>query len=421
VTRPPLRRRRLRGLRRIFVEGTAALGIALRGVLQNRMRSALSILGVTIGVATLTAILSITQGLSNSFAKQLAQMGAATLYVSSRPWIIRGDWWRYRNRPNITRADARALREHASLIRAVAPVVSTPAEVSYLDDTITAVDVRGTTDEYADTANLKLDDGRFLSPVDVEYDRPVVVLGAELKERLFKGANPVGSSVRIAGRRLTVVGTIKSQGKAFGRSLDNNATIPLGLFSALFGSKRDLVITAAATPETLNQAEDQVIEVMRRARGLRAEQEDNFAVNRQSAIVKVFQSETAAVFGVGIAIGVIALVVGGIGVMNIMLVSVTERTREIGVRRALGARQRTILFQFLIESSTVTLVGGLIGTSLGLGGAQVFSLTTPISAIVTPHAVALGFGISVVTGLGFGTWPAYRAARLDPIEALRYE
>jgi putative ABC transport system permease protein len=414
-------RRRIRGPKRFFIELFAALGIAVRGVAQNRMRALLSILGVMIGVATLTAILSITQGLSASFTKQLAQMGASTLYVSSRPWVMRGDWWRYRNRPNIKRSDVQALRERATMLVAVAPVVNTKAEVSYLGEYLTGVDVRGTTEQYVDTSNLKVDEGRFLSPIDVEYDRAVAVIGAELKERLFKGASPIGSSITVAGRRFAVIGTLKSQGKAFGQSLDNNVTVPLGLFSRVFGAKRDLVITASATPETLNQAEQQVVEVLRRARGLRAEQEDNFAVNRQSAIVKMFESDTAAIFGVGIAIGVIALVVGGIGVMNIMLVAVTERTREIGVRRALGARQRTILMQFLIESSLVTLIGGLIGTALGLAGGQLLSLTTPMSAVVPPLAIALGFGISVLTGLGFGTWPAYRAARLDPIDALRYE
>ncbi|HEY3351825.1 MAG TPA: ABC transporter permease [Polyangia bacterium] len=408
-------------LRRIAVEVFAAAGIALRGVRQNRMRSALSILGVMIGVATLTAIMSITQGLSTSFAKQLSQMGASTLYVSSRPFVMRHDWWRYRNRPRMTLRDAAAVRERATLITAVAPITSTSAEVSCLGESATAVDVRGTNEEYADTANIKLEEGRFLSPIDVEYARPVAVIGAELKERLFKGARAVGAPILVAGRRLTVIGTLKSQGKAFGRSLDNHVTMPIGVFGGIFGVKRDLMITASAPPEQLNQAEQQIIEVLRRARGLRAEQDDNFSINRQSAIVKIFESETAALFGVGIAIGIIALIVGGIGVMNIMLVAVTERTREIGVRRALGARRRTILMQFLVESSVVTLVGGLTGTALGLGAGQIFSLTTPVSAVVTPLSIALGFGISVVTGLGFGTWPAYRAAQLDPIEALRYE
>jgi putative ABC transport system permease protein len=414
-------RRLGRSLRRAAVELGAAVTIALRGVLQNRMRAGLSILGVMIGVATLTAILSITQGLSAGFARQLSQMGASTLYVSSRPWIMHHDWWRYRNRPTITMPDVAALRQHAALLTAVAPITSTRAEVTYLGEQASDIDVRGTTDEYAETANLKIDEGRFLSPIDVEYQRPVAVLGAELKERLFKGAHAVGSSILVAGRRLTVIGTLKAQGKAFGRSLDSHVTVPLTVFSNIFGVKRDLMITASAPPELLNQAEDQIIEVLRRARGLRAEQEDNFSINRQSAIVKMFESETGALFGVGIAVGVIALVVGGIGVMNIMLVAVTERTREIGVRRALGARRRTILMQFLVESSVVTLVGGLTGTALGLGTAQIFSLTTPVSAIVTPLAIILGFGISVVTGLGFGTWPAWRAATLDPIEALRYE
>jgi putative ABC transport system permease protein len=416
-----MRGRLWHGVVRFFVEAGAALGMGLRSMRQNRLRAALSIVGVMIGVATLTAIMSITQGLQVSFARQLAQLGASTLYVTSRPFVVMGDWWRYRNRPKIKLADVAALREHASLLQAVAPITTTSAEVRHLDEYLTLVEVRGTSAEYIETTNLKIHEGRYLSPIDVEYSRPVAVIGAELKERLFRGANPVGASILVAGRRVAVIGSLKSQGKAFGASLDNNVTIPIGLFGGIFGIKRDLMIAASAPPEQLNQAEQQIVEVLRRARGLRAEQEDNFAINRQSAIVKMFETQTAALFGVAITIGVISLIVGGIGVMNIMLVAVTERTREIGVRRALGARRRTILMQFLVESSVVTLVGGIIGTSVGLGGAQIFSLVTPLSALVTPAAVGLGFGISVVTGIGFGTWPAYRAAQLDPIEALRYE
>jgi putative ABC transport system permease protein len=255
----------------------------------------------------------------------------------------------------------------------------------------------------------------------VEFDRPVVVLGAEVKERLLPRVDALGTHVQVADRRFTVIGVLKSQGKAFGNSLDNHVIIPFGAFGRIFGAKRDLAIAVTAPPERLGAAEDQVTEVLRRARSLDATQEDNFSINQQAAIVKIFQSETGVLFGVVIAIGVITLIVGGIGVMNIMLVAVTERTREIGIRRALGARRRTILLQFLVEASLVTLVGGAFGTLVGVGGAQVFALTTPIAAIVSPVAIVVGIVVSAVVGLGFGTWPAYRAARLDPIESLRYE
>ncbi|HJZ86129.1 MAG TPA: ABC transporter permease [Polyangia bacterium] len=406
---------------RLLVEGRAALRTAVRGVAQNRMRAFLSILGITIGVATLTAITSITQGLGSSFAQQLAQLGANTLYITSRPWVMRGDWWRYRNRPKITRADADALSRRADLLTAVAPVVFTPADVSYQSEHSLSVDVRGTNEQYIDTTNIHLAEGRFLSPIDVEYERRVAVIGSDLEDRLFHSASPLGAEVAIGGQPFRVIGLLKAQGRAFGRSLDNVVVVPLGAFGRVFGHQRDQAIAVAAPPEKLAQAEEQVIEVLRRARGLQAQQEDTFAINQQAALVRMFQSDTAALFGVGIAVGLITLLVGGIGVMNIMLVAVTERTREIGVRRALGARRRTILMQFLIEASVVTLVGGAIGTTLGMGGAQLFALTTPVPAVATPQAIVLGLVVSATVGVGFGTWPAWRAARLDPIESLRYE
>jgi putative ABC transport system permease protein len=263
--------------------------------------------------------------------------------------------------------------------------------------------------------------GRFLAPLEGEIASQVVVIGSEVGQRLFKGADPVGARIRLGAHRFTVIGMLVPQGKAFGRSQDNLVIIPIETFGRLFGVRRDLAIAVTAPPELQFQAEDQIVEILRRQRGVPPGEEDTFSINRQSELLKIFKEETAALFGVAIAIGLITLLVGGIGVMNIMLVAVTERTREIGVRRALGARRRTILFQFLTESALVTLAGGAVGTAIGVLTSRVIDQIAPVSAELSPTAVVGALVFSALIGVGFGTWPAYRAAHLDPIEALRYE
>jgi putative ABC transport system permease protein len=218
-----------------------------------------------------------------------------------------------------------------------------------------------------------------------------------------------------------VIGVLRPQGKAFGRSLDNVIIIPIEAFGRIYGIKRDLVIVASAEPDHAFEAEEQIVEVLRRSRGVSPEAKDTFSINRQSELVKIFNEETSALFGVAIAIGLITLLVGGIGVMNIMLVAVTERTREIGVRRALGARRRTILMQFLVESALVTMIGGALGTGLGVIASKVIDRISPISAELSSTAIVGAIVFSAIVGLAFGTWPASRAAGLDPIESLRFE
>jgi len=408
-------------IRRFGVELTAATATALRGIVVNRMRAFLSTIGIAIGVATLMTIYGLVSGLTTQFTTQIAALGSNTMYVTSHPWVVRGDWWEYRNRPPITRADVAALHHGATYLTAVAPVASAAAEVSFRSDHIRAVRVQGTTSEYLDTSTLKLDRGRFLSAVEGASTNQVVVVGSEVVERLFPDESPLGQRILLGPHRFTVIGVLKPQGKAFGRSLDNMVIIPIEAFGGIYGMQRNMVIVAAAEPDHLYEAEEQIIEVLRRARGLAPETPDTFSVNRQSELVKIFNEETSALFGVAIAIGLITLLVGGIGVMNIMLVAVTERTREIGVRRALGARRRTILIQFLVESALVTMIGGAIGTGLGVVASAVIDRISPIGAELSSTAIVGAIVFSAIVGLAFGTWPASRAAGLDPIESLRFE
>jgi putative ABC transport system permease protein len=343
------------------------------------------------------------------------------MYVTARPWVIRGDWWEYRNRPPITRADVAALRHSATYLAAVAPIASAAAEVSFRNERISAVQVQGTTSEYLDTSTLKLDQGRFLSELEGASGNHVVVVGAEVVERLFPHESPLGARILLGPHRFTVIGVLKPQGKAFGRSLDNVVFIPIEAFGEIYGMQRNMAIVASAAPDHANEAQEQIVEVLRQSRGLGPETDDTFSINRQSELLKIFNEETSALFGVAIAIGLITLLVGGIGVMNIMLVAVTERTREIGVRRALGARKRTILMQFLVESALVTMIGGCIGTALGVVASAVIGRISPIGAELSSTAVVGAIMFSAIVGLAFGTWPASRAAGLDPIESLRFE
>ncbi len=404
-----------------FIRARATIGIAVRAVITNRTRALLLVVGIGIGIATVFSIVAMILGLTKSFTNQIAALGANTYYVTSRPWVIRNDWWKYRNRPPITKADLEALRRNATILSAVTPISLGFTDVTYRAETLSNVNVRGTSDEYADIANLTVDSGRFMTPIEVELDQPVAVIGAEVRQQLFHGADPVGQFVYIHENRFRVVGCLKERGTSFGNSLDNLVIMPLGQFQRMFGAKRPLVVAAMAPPERMKAAEEQIIEVLRRSRHLSALDEETFSVNRQDELLKVFREETDMLFIVAFVVGCITLFVGGIGVMNIMLVSVTERTREIGVRRALGARQNTILFQFLLESMFVTMVGGVVGVGLGVGLANLINLISPVEAVTSPIVAVIGVVFSAIVGLIFGTWPAYRAARLDPIESLRYE
>ncbi|MBF5044122.1 FtsX-like permease family protein [Aggregicoccus sp. 17bor-14] len=396
--------------------------IALFSLRANRMRTLLTTVGIGIGVATLLAIVGIIQGMNKSFSEQLATIGSNTLYVSKFPWVMNGGWWEYRNRKNFVQADIDAIRQQSPYVAAIAPSVGRLFDVSYGGQQLSDVRINGTTSEYLNIGSFKVVSGRFLTEVDDSVTRPVAVLGADVVDALFPGVSPLGQSVRIDGRAYQVVGTLSRLGKIMGDSQDNTVIIPFKTFYANFGRQRPFSISIALkNAEDMKVAEDQLVGILRRSRGTPVEKPDDFSINRPEMLAKTYEQLTGALFGVAVGVGLITLLVGGIGIMNIMLVSVRERTREIGVRRALGAKKRTIILQFLLEASTVSAVGGALGTAVGLGTAKVLSLVTPLAATIQPVTVLAGVGFAGLVGLLFGIWPAARAASLDPVEALRYE
>ena len=397
--------------------------IALYSLKANRMRTVLTTVGIGIGVATLLAIVGIIQGLNSSFDRQLASFGTNTLHVSKFPWVMKGnDWAEFRNRKNFTLSDVEAIRAQSSYVTAISPTVMRAINVEAGGKELSTVRVVGARGEYLGIAGFETAQGRYLTDADDEVTRPVAVLGADVASGLFPGVSPVGAMVRIDDRPFRVVGVLNRKGNFLGDNQDLTVHVPFRTHRAAFGSQRPMSLAIAVTSAAdLNKAEDQLVGILRRVRSTPPEKPDDFAINRPEQLAKAYNEITGALYGVAVGVGLITLLVGGIGIMNIMLVSVRERTREIGVRRALGARKRTIIVQFLLEAMAVSAVGGLFGTTVGLGAAKVLSLVTPLAAAVQPATIFAGVGFAALVGLIFGIWPAARAANLDPVEALRYE
>ena len=399
--------------------------IALGSLGANRVRTLLTTGGIAVGVATLLAILGIIQGLNASFERQLATMGTTSLYISKRKFGASGDEWQEaRARKDITAEQLQAVRSECTHCTAVAPNAWFQADVSFLGNTISNVELVGTTEEYIDVSSYRLARGRFLTDSDDVDRKSVVVLAADIAESLFPDSDPVGATVRIDDHPFRVVGTLERRGKLLDANWDKAVVLPLRTLRGYWGvgvGRSIMLIAGVDSPQNMDRAVDQLTGILRRARKTPVDRPDDFAINRPEQLLDLYKNLTGALYKVIIGIGSITLVVGGIGIMNIMLVSVRERTREIGVRRALGARRRTIVFQFLMEAAAVSGVGGVIGTAVGLSAAKIVSLVTPLAASVQVWTIVFGVVFAALVGLLFGIWPAARAASLDPVEALRYE
>jgi putative ABC transport system permease protein len=322
----------------------------------------------------------------------------------------------------VTLDDADAIRNYADSVRAIAAQAGNGTRVTFGATTLERVRITGVSRDYIHFATFNVDQGRMISPIEIERERSLTILGAQTAERLFGQLDPIDKMIKIGGLNFRVVGVSVKKGAIFGSSQDEFAVIPLGAFLKMFGSRTNLeLLVKPRSPEVLKTAMDEATVALRIERRLRPSEPDNFGMFTSDTILNLYYTVTSGIFAVLIGVVALSLVVGGIVIMNIMLMVVSERTREIGLRKALGARRRDIMWQILTESVTLSTFGGVVGTTLGFGLAMIISAVSPLPAAVQFWSVMMGLGITAIVGLFFGMYPAMRAARLDPIEALRRE
>ncbi len=399
--------------------------MAVTAIMSNKLRSALTLLGIIIGVMTIIAMQSLITGLRNSVREQVNVLGADTFQVQKFPAIMRhGDWEKYRNRKNLTREEAEAVRRLVPTAENVGVEVwEFGIEVRHGErKTSPSILVAGGTPEFAVNNGYNVADGRFLSDQDVDFSSRAAVIGVEVANTLFPYSDPLGKEIKIQGERFTVIGVFEQMGSILGQTRDNHVVIPITRFEKVFGKERSVNITVKAkSPQLYETCMDQTIGVLRAVRKVPPGKENDFEIRTNQQMMEFFDNLTKYVRIVAVAIAAISLVVAGVGIMNIMLVSVTERTREIGIRKSIGAKNRDILLQFLIEAVVLSEIGGVIGILLGLGLGKLVEAVTPVPASVPVWTVAVGLIFCSFVGLLFGVYPASKAARLNPIAALRYE
>jgi putative ABC transport system permease protein len=403
------------------------LGIALGELRANPFRSALTTLGIVIAVSAVVAVVSIVQGASRFMLQQFEGLGANVIWVfPQRPPGVEG---RKLGRIELTYEDARAVSHRCTALSAVSPVIRRGVTARF-GSVEAATEILGTTPEYQRTRNWFPDAGRYFLDAEVDSRADVAVVGDEVLKKLnLTRSRALGQSIIINGHPLRVVGFLEPKGAMFGSSQDDILMAPITTVMRIFGegSGRRLVITAQAKePEQSQAAIDQIRFLLRLRHGLRGDKADDFGVFTQDEFLQTFQKMSVMVTGLLMGIVSVALLVGGIGIMNIMLVSVTERTREIGIRKALGAKNRDILMQFLVEAVTLGALGGVVGIALGFAGGMLVREAIAVwvdfpPAFVPWWAIALALGFSGSVGLISGIYPAWKAARLDPIEALRHD
>jgi len=410
-----------------FLEG---IFIALRSLATNKLRSVLTLIGVIIGVMTVIAITSIIAGMNRYVADQLSAIGSDTFFIDKWGLITSDDeWWEALKRKSITMKDMEAIRDNCSYCDKVGASADTRRRVKHEGDRLEDVRISGVTANLIDIIDIKVGEGegRYISRFEEEHNRAAAFVGWEIKDKLFPSVDPVGKEIKIGNQKFKIVGVAQKRGSFLGQSRDNFVHVPITAFFKHFGRRRygrqlsvEIVVKSESF-ESIDDAMDESRAILRARRRVPYDKKDDFGMMTAETLMDLYRQFTSTAYLTMIGISSIALVVGGIVIMNIMLVSVTERTREVGIRKALGARRRDVLWQFLVESVTLALVGGIMGILLGLGAGKLVAMNSPLPASVDPFWIVIGLFLATSVGLAFGVYPAVKAARLDPIEALRYE
>ena len=403
-----------------------SLRIALRALWANKVRGSLTTLGIIIGIVAVVTTMTAVNGLKNKFRESFSAVGSDVIYVSRMPWVVMDDFFVFRNRPALDLREAKALETRLRGRALVNPSMDSRADVKRGSEKIEGVIIIGTTEKQSLFSLAQPQLGRFLMPFDLLSKRSVCVIGSDLRDRLFKGIDPVNRTLLIGFNEFRVIGVMEKQGGSFmgGPNFDRQVFIPITTYVRVFGGRRghvDVNIAVKAPSQAaMADLEYEVKGEMRKVRGLRPAQSDNFSINKLDTLVGTFNNVMGVMLLVGLVVTSFSLFVGAVGVMNIMIVSVTERTREIGIRKAIGATRRSILLQFLFESSAICLLGGAIGIVLAAGVTAVLNASVMPASLSLP-IVGIAVLVSILVVVIAGVAPAWRGARLDPTQALRYE
>lgn len=405
-----------------FLEIKENIIISYKAIIAHKMRSFLATLGIVIGITAVTLMQTAIEGINRAFESSIASVGADVLYVQKFEWFGTEDFEYYRNRKDLTMQHFEYLKKNSQTAVSICPSVATAQTVKYGSLDLENVFVIGSTDEYQKTLGVNMDDGRFFTAKESEGGYPVCAIGMDVKNAFFQNVNPIGKDIKVGSYSFRIIGVIEKQGSMLGLfSLDNRIVIPIERFFKLFGTKRSLSINVKAMDvNNLDETKEEVTSIMRKARRVPIGKKSDFGVNQQSAFRDTYNQLTSLIKIIGLLITSLSLIVGSVGIANIMFVSVKERTKEIGIRKAIGAKRRTILMQFLVESTVICLLGGIIGLMIA------FPISLIIDAFVLPTAmplwvVVLGIFISLLFGVLSGFFPAYNAAKMDPVDSLRYE